>query len=288
MEVKKPVFIIGTGRSGSTIFHQMLSEHPNLAWLSKFCQIFPSKPYVNRCFMKFIDWPVLGSLITNKIHPREYYEFWDYWCRGFSEPCRDLFAEDVNPTSTGVCDASSKILTSKRNRLLMKITGWPRVGFLRTIFPDAKFIHILRDGRSVSGSMLRQSWWRGWQGPENWRWGQLTENQQQLWEKYNKSFIVLAAIEWMILMDSFDAATANLSDDVYKLIKYEDLCADVSGVMKDVTDFCELDWTNGFSECVNKYSLRSANDKWKIELNETQQRDLQEVLADYLQKYGYA
>ncbi|MEN8128528.1 MAG: sulfotransferase, partial [Planctomycetota bacterium] len=103
----------------------------------------------------------------------------------------------------------------------------------------------------------------------------------------NKSFIVLAAIEWMILMDSFDAATANLGSDVYKLIKYEDLCTDVSGVMKDVTDFCELEWTDGFANRMSQYTLRSANDKYKTELNAKQQQDLQEVLEDYLKKHGY-
>lgn len=287
MEVKNPIFIIGTGRSGSTIFHQILSEHPNLAWLSICCRHFPSKPEINRLLMHLIDCPILGSLLKKKVHPREYYEFWDHWCRGFSEPCRDLVAADVNPVNRKVTVPLSKMLTQTRNRLLIKITGWPRVGFLRQIFPDAKFIHILRDGRAVSASMLRQSWWHGWRGPENWRWGQLSESQCGLWQQYNKSFIVLAAIEWMILMDSFDAATADLNPDTYKLIKYEDLCKDVSGVMKDVTEFCGLNWTPDFANRMNQYSLRCANDKYKTELNPKQQHDLQEVLIDYLKKYGY-
>ena len=95
-------------------------------------------------------------------------------------------------------------------------------------------------------------------------------------------------MEWMILMDSFDTATANLPDDDYKLIKYEDLCGDVSGVMKSVTDFCELDWAPEFDHCMKGYSLRCANDKYKTELNETQQRDLEKVLTNYLHRYGYA
>jgi len=287
MQINKPVFIIGAGRSGSTLLHEMMSRHPNAAWMSAFCRHFPSRPEMNRLFMHLVDWPVLGSFLTKTIHPREYYEFWDFWCRGFSTPCRDLFTDDVSPVNRKVCDALSEILTSKRNRLLIKLTGWPRTGFLKEIFPGARFIHILRDGRSVSCSMLRQSWWWGWRGPENWRWGQLTQSQYQLWESYNKSFIVLAAIEWMILMDRFDKAAADLEDDHYKLIRYEDLCANTPDIMKDVADFCELEWTRQFSEHVNRFSLRSANDKWKTELNSVQQRDLQEVLADYLQKYGY-
>jgi len=30
--LNKPIFIIGTGRCGSTIFHRMMAEHPHVAW----------------------------------------------------------------------------------------------------------------------------------------------------------------------------------------------------------------------------------------------------------------
>lgn len=287
MKIEKPVFIIGTGRSGSTIFHKMLSEHPTLAWTSKLCQFFPANPGLNRCLMQAIDVPGMGAVLKSLISPQENYSFWEYWCRGFSEPCRDLLAEDANPVNRKVTEPLSKMLTAKRNRLLMKITGWPRVGFLRELFPDAKFIHILRDGRAVSSSMLRQSWWWGWRGPENWRWGRLTPAQEQFWRQYNQSFIVLSAIEWMVLLDSYDAAAADLSPDVYKLIRYEDLCADLTGVMKEVVQFCALDWTPDFASRISQYTLTCANDKYKTELNVKQQHDLQEVLAGHLQKHGY-
>ncbi len=287
MKVTKPVFIIGTGRSGSTVFHRMLSAHPNLAWLSKLCQLFPAHPGFNRLLMHAVDVPVAGGLVKSVIRPKENYRFWDYWCCGFSMPCRDLTAGDVNAVNRKVTGAMEQMLTARRNRLLVKITGWPRMGFLKAIFPDARFIHILRDGRAVAASMLRQPWWWGWRGPENWRWGRLTAEQERLWEKYNKSFIVLSAIEWMILMDSFATAAAGLEPDVYKVIKYEDLCADVSGVMKDVADFCELEWTPDFADEMSRCKLRCANDKYKTELNETQRRDLNEVLADCLARYDY-
>lgn len=287
MKLTKPVFIIGTGRSGSTVFHRMLGAHPGLAWLSKTCQFFPANPSFNRLLMHALDVPTVGAAVKSVVRPQENYRFWDYWCKGFSVPCRDLLADDVNVVNRKVSSALEQMLTAKRNRLLVKITGWPRIGFLKAIFPDARFIHILRDGRAVAASMLQQLWWWGWQGPENWRWGRLTAEQEQLWEKYNKSFIVLSAIEWMILMDSFDAAAADLGPGVYKVVKYEDLCADVSGVMKDVIDFCELDWTPEFADQMSRYKLRCANDKYKTDLNAKQQHDLQEVLSDYVQKYGY-
>ncbi len=39
----------------------------------------------------------------------------------------------------------SEITTEKRDRLLLKITGCPRIGFLSEIFEDMRFIYVVRD-----------------------------------------------------------------------------------------------------------------------------------------------
>ncbi|MHC4721185.1 MAG: sulfotransferase family protein [Planctomycetota bacterium] len=287
MELQKPVIIVGAGRSGSTVFHQILSEHPHLAWLSKLCAYFPAKPAMNRLFMQAIDLPLIGKILTAIVHPREYYKFWEHYCKGFGLPCRDLVADDVTNKSKQIRDAFSAMLTINRNRLLLKITGWPRIGFLREIFPDAKFIHVLRDGRAVANSLLNQPWWRGWSGPANWRWGELTASQTQQWQDHNKSFIALAAIEWIILTDAFESAMADLGHDDYLVLKYEDLCTSPLECTKRAAEFCELDWSKEFANSVNRYSLKNANRKWQTDLTEKQQKILNDILETHLRKYEY-
>ena len=41
LPVAKPIFIVGTGRCGSTAFHRLLGAHPQLMWLSGFAEEFP-------------------------------------------------------------------------------------------------------------------------------------------------------------------------------------------------------------------------------------------------------
>ena len=43
MKIEKPIFIIGTGRCGSTIFYEIFSYHPNISWSSGALDIFPKK-----------------------------------------------------------------------------------------------------------------------------------------------------------------------------------------------------------------------------------------------------
>ena len=288
MAIEAPIFIIGAGRTGSTIFHRIFSEHPDVAWLSKLSERYPHKPSLNRRLMRAIDYPVAGSLLRRRFHPSENYAFWEYYCKGFSSPFRDLLPGDVtNKTKERVRSALSEMLTNKRSRMLVKITGWPRVGFLHEIFNDAKFIHVLRDGRAVVNSVINQDWWRGWRGPQNWRWGELTPSQKEIWETYDKSFAALAGIEWTILMDATEKARKLIDRNQFFEVRYEDLCSNPVEVIREAMAFCNLSWSRGVENSVSQHSLSNANYKWQEELTNDQQRIVEDVIRDTLERCGY-
>lgn len=288
MSLKKPIFIIGTGRCGSTIFHQMFCHHPQVAFLSGLCQLYPAQPERNRLAMRLMDLPLVQRWARRKFQPAEHYGFWDHHVRGFSMPFRDLRADDVRPNEKArVQQVLESMLTPRRQRLLVKITGWPRIGFLREIFPDALFIHMLRDGRAVTNSLLNTDFWWGWRGPENWRWGPLTAEQQAEWERHDRSFVALAAIQWKIMMDAFEQARTLVPPSQFMEIKYEDFAVDPIAGFGPILEFCGLDFPPRFRAACGRFNVRSANYKWKADLTARQHEILEECLGDYLARYGY-
>jgi omega-hydroxy-beta-dihydromenaquinone-9 sulfotransferase len=287
-KIIKPIIIVGTGRCGSTLFHRLLAKHPQLMWLSGFTYRYPDKPAWNRRAVTAMDNPVLCRLLGGRIRPGENYRFWDHYAYGFSEPCRDLVRSDVSArVKKQVRAAFEPMLTGKRNRLLIKITGWPRIGFLNEIFEDAKFIHVLRDGRAVASSLLHVSFWRGWFGPHGWRAGLLSPEDQATWESYDRSFTALAGLEWRIQMRAMEAARQTLDPSRFFEVKYETFCEQPMESFRQILEFAELPESAAFEREVKAASIRSTSSRWRDDLAPGQQVILDDLLHDDLLRYGY-
>ncbi|HKV49949.1 MAG TPA: sulfotransferase [Gemmatimonadaceae bacterium] len=287
--VRPPVFIIGVGRSGSSVFHRTLCQHPHVAWLSRLLEWAPRSVQRNRLLMHALDFPWVGNWLANHFEPSECYAYWDSLYPGFSEPVRDLVADDVSvDVAPRIIQSFRRQLTDRRSQLVVKITGWSRLDFLYRVFPDARFIHILRDGRPVAASFLRVDWWDGWRGPNQWRYGPLTPAQDDEWRRHNLSFIALAAIQWKILMDAMESAKRACPQAALLELRYEDCCDDPMLLFRRAAEFCELPWLPRFERAVGATRLRSENDKWRRDFTPEQQGVLDTVLHDHLVRYGYA
>jgi hypothetical protein len=88
-------------------------------------------------------------------------------------------------------------------------------------------------------------------------------------------------------MDAMERAKNAVSSERFLEIRYEDLCSDPLSQFQKVTQFCELEWTVGFERQLGKYQPKNTNNQFKYDLTAKQQSDLEEVLGDYLVRYGY-
>lgn len=289
LEVTKPIFIVGTGRCGSTALHKLLGAHEQLMWLSGFAEEFPNRPSWNRWAVTAVGNPVIRRLLGTRIKPGENYGFWYTHAYGFAEPGRDLLRTDVTPrVKRQVRSVIERMLTPKRSRLLVKLTGWSRIGFLDEIFEDAKFIHIVRDGRAVANSHLHvNSWqWRGWYGPYSWRYGPLPPEEQVAWEASGRSFVALAGIQWMIHTRAIETARQALDPSRFLEVKYETFCEQPLETCQRVMEFAELQRSPAFERHVKASSIRDS-DHWRKDLSAAQQAMLTDLLREDLRRYGY-
>ena len=286
-------FIVGTGRCGSTLLHEIVAKHKDasfltdledkhsrLDFLGKWGSIFYRNNHLSltkKGKRRFI--PTEGyRLISREVSPI------------YVRPFRDLTAEDVSPWMK---DKFTRFFTQRYQKynkpiLTHKYTGWSRIGFFSTIFPEAKFVHIVRDGRAVASSWLQMKWWGGYEGPDNWLWGPLTGEQQDRWENDGRSYATLAGIGWNRLMDSYDQGSQILDDDRYLVVKYEDFLEEPEEYLRKILAFSDFEWSTDFQNQFSKFSIRKGRAKaFEKDLNGKQLADLESTISDKLIKYGY-
>lgn len=286
--VTPPVFVVGAGRSGSTMLMKVLSHHPRIAWLSPIAHRYPLRLDLQRRVLEALDAPLIGSSVRDRFGPREAYGFWEAHSPGFRTPHRDLVATDVTASRReALIAAVGATRTARRDHFVAKITGWPRVSFLRAVFPDARFIHLVRDGRPVAASFARMTVeaWPGWRGPAHWRFGLLEPRYQELWDRAGQSFLVLAGIQWMLVLDAIERIRAEAGAALID-VRYEDLCAAPAATIDAILRHGGIEPSEAVHRAVDP-DLGARNDGWRREYAADQQTLLTAALAEHLARYRY-
>jgi hypothetical protein len=283
MKVIKPIIVVSTGRSGSTMFHDIITRHESIAWFSVLLSKFPTKIKWNRYYMSCLDIPIIGTILRKKIIPSESYPFWETHIKGFRRPFRDLRADDVSvKIKKKIPSLFSKTLTKKRHRLLIKLTGWSRIAFLNEIFPDAMFIHIKRNLRPTVNSFLNVDFWNGWEGPQKWRFGELNIEEEAQWNRYDQSFAALASIGVIKMIKSVHEAKKTIPENRFLEVSYEDICDDPIRTFKKIYEFAGLKESKRISRDLKTRKLVNKDNLWMEELNDIQIKTINEILGPYL------
>jgi hypothetical protein len=146
--VEAPLFLVGAERSGTTMLRLMLDHHPEIAFHSEF------------------EFAVDLVSDAGEPPPLEGYLAWLATNRAFRTS-----GLSIDP-SLGYLDLVDSFLAQKRERDGKRIVGATvhrHFDRLIHLWPDARFIHLLRDGRDVARSSIRMGWAGNlWFAPERW------------------------------------------------------------------------------------------------------------------------
>ena len=299
--IVSPVFVIGSGRSGLTPLMDLIAYHPAFAWPSQYQTRFP-KSFRWAILSRILDFAPAGSRRKfARIVPR-HSEAWAMWREcfyGFSTPFRDLTEADVTPHARNQFQRALRAILKYqgKERFIAELSGWSRVRFLKEIFPDAQFVHIVRDGRAVANSLINVDYWGGWEGIYKWRWGVPSAEAIALLEKYDFAFLALAAVQWRLLVENIRVETSKLDQGDFLLVRYEDLMADPRGETLKCIEFCGLDgslrrFQRHLSMTVRTHIVDANTSAlritpWRETLTEAEVEMLNDIMAEELAAFGY-
>jgi hypothetical protein len=171
-KIKFPIFIVGCPRSGTTLLQQMLDAHPDIA-------IAPETHFVRNFYLKQNSYGDLSQeinyyrLVDDIIALPEFSEM-----RLNAEHFREA-AEKIEKSYAAIFRLILQQFASIKNaRIIGEKT--PNhllyMPILEKFFPDARFIHIIRDPRAVVNSWRNVPWSNGNVG-----------NDAEVWRRYMKT-----------------------------------------------------------------------------------------------------
>ncbi len=146
-----PIFIIGVHRSGTTLLRFMLSSHPNI-------YIPPESDFIPRFFLRYPQRELSSSDIRRYLDIIfRQYRFVEDWKGKPPDPVDFVHLLNGHRTPATFLDLLYRLYAHQNNAVRWGdktpiYTSY--VDLLHTIFPDAQFIHMIRDPRDLALSMV--------------------------------------------------------------------------------------------------------------------------------------
>jgi len=257
----KPIIIIGSGRSGTTIMSEIIFQHEDLAWHSNWQEIIVFTPIINLLrglfdnklwrFKKFYKYVGVSKNTRQKnqskvdlvlFNPIERYNFWEHitgkridFSRGF------LMNEKAMPDEINRIRSflNKQVKYQRKKRLIMKFTGPARLEYLTSIFPDALIVNVVREPVATVRSWLEvgfwqrmgidKLWWRGAYTPEEIAYAETIKDQPAL----------ITALQYKKLMETTQHEIDKLGLNVYEC-RYEDFVKDPKIFIYKMMEFMQL------------------------------------------------
>ena len=220
--IANPIFIIGCGRSGTTIFGETLAQHKAITYLNEPRHLWFSA-----------------------------YPETDIWSAKAARRKGQMYLSESN-----VKKRNSRIL-SRLLRFETIMSGKPvlveklpinnfRLKFIHQMFPDAYYIHIYRNGLEVARSIEKLSQEGKWFGRNSYKWNRLVEyaalnrNTRDLPQKC-ESFLEKGLLEWRLSTEAAVEFIQSLDDDTCFEVSYDEFMHNPVKAISQVISFIGID-----------------------------------------------
>ena len=141
------------------------------------------------------------------------------------------------------------------------------MAYFDRIYPDARFVFLQRDPRSVVSSWIKAGWLDVTSAPDtpSWQWGQVPEGYLATWSDLGGGPQLSTALKIRLDLDDIAANSALLPGRVHELT-YEDLITEPDPSLRAICEFAELPWTPGFARTVEETEFYDSTKTWQKHL----------------------
>jgi hypothetical protein len=260
-----PVQIIGHARSGTSILADVLRRYLQISFGTESQYIFRFARKLSH-YGDLSNEPNIRRLIADVCQERCFRRWRKY--DAFVIDPEQVFRDLPSRTYRGVIESTFVQLArhsgmtrwgDKTPEYVLDLPG------LFALFPDAQYVHIVRDGRDVALSILEQGF-----GAKN---------------------VYRAATDWRHQITLVQTFAATLPPEQYLEIRYEDFLGDTPRTFERLMAFLGVDIAPADVARLTRdllQELKTGNfNKWRDRLSPAEQRLYERIAGDVLAHYGY-
>ena len=260
--LRAPVFAIGAPRSGTTFLGNCLSSLPEIS--------YHFEPVVTKAAVRYVRNQLWREFSARQVYRSAY----------------ALLMRMSNETDLRFCEKTPG------NCFILP--------FLHRTFSNAKFIHIVRDGRDAALSLSKKPWYRNdsrgsgvrdpdgyYIGPSKRFW--VEEDRIESYESTNDLHRCIWL--WRCYVESAIAGAKLIPPENYLLVTYEELLREPSKHADTISSFLEIDQPESRKQFRNAIVENASTDsigKWRSELNDKQKDEMLNEAGRLLQSLGYS
>jgi hypothetical protein len=205
-------FLIGSGRAGTTLLRAMLDSHPRMA-------VPPETYLITELLPRRAEYEQLGGLAVDRFLDDVVTNAWfKRW-----ELTRRKIRRELDADPAGFADGIRAVYRAYARRRAKDRYGDKtpvyvyEIDAIAELFEEARFVHVIRDGRDVACSFMGQ-------------------------ERMRPNGPVEAALLWRERVEAALEAGGRLGPDRYLELRYEDLLADPERELRRLCEFVELEY----------------------------------------------
>jgi hypothetical protein len=219
-ESDRPIFVLGCPRSGTTLFRTMLHAHPRIAIPPE--SRFLMAAYYRRSAFGDLTTEAGRARLAEWIVDNPGSRFRVFGLDGDAVKQKIVAGPPTVGSAVGVVFQEYSRRFGKPRWGDKRPAYYSFIDELDHMFPDAQFLHLVRDGRACVASLKKQPW-------------------------YDHDPVPCIAT-WMLAIDSARDSARKLGADRYLEVRYEDLVDDPEAELRQVCEFLDEDYDPAMRE----------------------------------------
>ncbi len=284
-------FVVGAPRSGSSVLLDFLTVPKTVAWIPQKLGENPEKLMLAKRANK-LNWPLLGEFYLERRsvwksvpEPANGEKFWTHYLNGFTPKDTEPYIPgpgQVEPADAEKLREAIKEIChlQRRHRFVAEYSGFPRIQLLRSIFPKAKFIQVLRDPRSVAYQMVKRADGANlplWKEREKWT-SLMPEVLQERMKALPETPLNFCGILVRWFHELYNTEMALLPETDRLEVAYSDLLSRPDKILTKVMQFADLPLNKRFKYYVKFHDIQQSNQRTNRNLNSTEAEQLAQAV----------